>query len=145
MLKPELKLAARIDDPVLLPLPIPNPDTLKPGFPSHSGFASPNVYIGGRNAWRGMPHELVTVLRLAKLDQAAFSTTIATAAIVTGLPPDVGVDIHIGKLSGPGVVIDGSATVKINGLPACRSGDTILSLGVDNKIINGCQTVIIND
>ena len=43
---------------------------------------------------------------------------------------------------GPGVVIDGSATVFINGLPACTQGDTILEpLGPLNKIAMGCPTV----
>ncbi|MEC4815942.1 MAG: PAAR domain-containing protein [Scytonema sp. PMC 1069.18] len=45
---------------------------------------------------------------------------------------------------GPGVVIDGSKTVLINGLPACRMGDTILeALGPSNKITGGCQSVLI--
>lgn len=45
---------------------------------------------------------------------------------------------------GPGVVIDGSATVQINFLPACRLGDTILeALGPPNKIVKGEPTVII--
>ncbi|XWK89410.1 MAG: PAAR domain-containing protein [Phormidium sp.] len=45
---------------------------------------------------------------------------------------------------GPGVVIDGSNTVLINGLPGCRQGDTILeALGPPNKIIRGCLTVLI--
>lgn len=45
---------------------------------------------------------------------------------------------------GPGVVIDGSQTVVINHLPACRQGDTVLeSLGPPNKIAMGLQTVII--
>ena len=45
---------------------------------------------------------------------------------------------------GPGVVIDGSSTVLINGLPACRMGDTIVeALGPPNKIINGCSSVLI--
>jgi uncharacterized Zn-binding protein involved in type VI secretion len=43
---------------------------------------------------------------------------------------------------GPGVVIDGSSTVFINGLPACTQGDTILEpLGPMNKIAMGCPTV----
>ena len=47
---------------------------------------------------------------------------------------------------GPGVVIDGSPTVMINNLPACRMGDTILeALGPPNKIIKGEFTVIIGD
>ena len=45
---------------------------------------------------------------------------------------------------GPGVVIDGSATVLINNLPACRLGDTILeAVGPPNKIAKGLPTVII--
>jgi uncharacterized Zn-binding protein involved in type VI secretion len=47
---------------------------------------------------------------------------------------------------GPGVVIDGSATVLINNLPACRQGDTILeAIGPPNQIAMGCPTVIIGD
>lgn len=45
---------------------------------------------------------------------------------------------------GPGVVVDGSATVRINGLPACRQGDTIVeAVGPPNKITAGDPTVII--
>lgn len=45
---------------------------------------------------------------------------------------------------GPGVVINGSATVRINGLPACRMGDTIVeAVGPPNTIANGEARVII--
>lgn len=45
---------------------------------------------------------------------------------------------------GPGVVIDGSKTVLINFMPACRMGDTIIEpLGPPNKITKGESTVII--
>jgi uncharacterized Zn-binding protein involved in type VI secretion len=45
---------------------------------------------------------------------------------------------------GPGLVIDGSKTVFINGLPACRMGDTIVeALGPPNKIVSGEVSVII--
>jgi len=45
---------------------------------------------------------------------------------------------------GPGVVIDGSQTVMINNMPACRMGDTIIEpLGPPNKIMKGEMTVII--
>ena len=45
---------------------------------------------------------------------------------------------------GPGVVIDGSTTVQINGLPACRMGDSILeAVGPPNKIVVGMTTVVI--
>lgn len=47
---------------------------------------------------------------------------------------------------GPGVVIDGSPTVFINYMPACRMGDTILEpLGPPNKITKGEPTVTIGD
>lgn len=61
-----------------------------------------------------------------------------------------GADIHVCTTPlpvpphGPGVVIDGSATVMINNLPACRLGDTILeAIGPPNKIIKGDFTIII--
>lgn len=45
---------------------------------------------------------------------------------------------------GPGVVIDGSQTVLINGLSACRQGDTIIeAVGPPDKIVLGLPTVII--
>jgi len=45
---------------------------------------------------------------------------------------------------GPGVVIDGSQTVFINGLQATRQGDTILeAVGPPNKIVKGDVTVFI--
>ncbi len=45
---------------------------------------------------------------------------------------------------GPGFVIDGSQTVLVNNMPACRMGDTILeALGPPNKIAMGCFTVLI--
>jgi len=44
----------------------------------------------------------------------------------------------------PGVVITGSQTVLINGLPACRMGDTIFEgIHAPNAIAAGCLTVII--
>ncbi len=47
---------------------------------------------------------------------------------------------------GPGVVIDGSPTVSIENMPACRMGDTILeAIGPPNKIAMGCPTVMIGN
>jgi uncharacterized Zn-binding protein involved in type VI secretion len=61
-----------------------------------------------------------------------------------------GADIHVCATPlpipphGPGVVVDGSTTVFINKLPACRVGDTIVeAVGPPNKIAMGCTTVII--
>jgi uncharacterized Zn-binding protein involved in type VI secretion len=45
---------------------------------------------------------------------------------------------------GPGVIVDGSQTVLINGLPACRQGDTVVeALGPPNKVTLGLLTVLI--
>jgi uncharacterized Zn-binding protein involved in type VI secretion len=45
---------------------------------------------------------------------------------------------------GAGVVVDGSQTVLINDLPACREGDTIVEpIGPPNLISKGESTVII--
>lgn len=47
---------------------------------------------------------------------------------------------------GPGVVIDGSPTVLINNMPACRQFDTIVeAIGPPNKIMMGCMTVMIGN
>lgn len=45
---------------------------------------------------------------------------------------------------GPGAVINGSATVRINGMPACREGDTIVeAVGPPNRITKGNPLVVI--
>jgi uncharacterized Zn-binding protein involved in type VI secretion len=61
-----------------------------------------------------------------------------------------GADIHACSVvvptppHGPGVVIDGSGSVLINNLPACRMGDTILEAGgPPNKITLGETAVLI--
>ena len=61
-------------------------------------------------------------------------------------------DIHICPVPvpipphGPGVVIDGSPTVLINNMPACREGDTVLeALGGPDKIVMGFKKVLIGD
>jgi uncharacterized Zn-binding protein involved in type VI secretion len=81
---------------------------------------------------------------LAKTTAAAANAASIAAAAASGgsmhacalpwpLPPH-----------GPGVVIDGSATVSIENAPACRLGDTIIeAIGPPNKIVMGCMTVII--
>src|SRR5262249_37174930 len=47
---------------------------------------------------------------------------------------------------GLGVVIDGSQTVQIDYLPACRMGDTVLeAVGPPNKIVKGAANVLIGD
>lgn len=75
----------------------------------------------------------------------------AMASMITGMSG--GADIHtcvhmtpipIPPPHGPGVVIDGSQTVLINNLPACRAGDTVLeAFGPPDKIMMGALTVLI--
>lgn len=84
-------------------------------------------------------------------EEATKATAAATmGAMVTSMA--MGADIHACTTPlpipphGPGVVIDGSPTVLINNLPACRLGDTILEpVGPPNKIVKGEFTVIIGN
>lgn len=76
------------------------------------------------------------------------SEGLAMASTITSMA--AGADTHICPMPlpipphGPGVVIDGSMTVMINNLPACRVGDTLIeALGPPNKIVKGCVTVLI--
>lgn len=82
-------------------------------------------------------------------EQAAKTAALASmGSMITGMA--AGADIHMCTTPvpvpphGPGVVVDGSPTVLINNLPACRVGDTIIeALGPPNKIAMGETTVII--
>ena len=82
-------------------------------------------------------------------EQAAKATALATLSASVSSMAGMS-DIHACITPspvpphGPGVVIDGSKTVMINNMPACRLGDTILEpLGPPNKIVKGEATVII--
>ena len=85
--------------------------------------------------------------------KAAEETAKATAAASMGstiTSSAGGADIHICPIPlpipphGPGVVIDGSKTVLINSLPACRQGDTVMeAVGPPDKIAMGLPTVTI--
>ncbi len=159
--------AARLTDPVAHPLP-----PILTGGPG-----SPNVFIGNRPAWRGVPSAVAIALQSAKqasdaaihaaeaatlaaagtpglpAAKAAEETTKATAAATMGSMISSAAamtDIHGCTTPlplpphGPGVVIDGSTTVLINGLPACRMGDTIIeAVGPPNKITGGHGSVLI--
>lgn len=90
----------------------------------------------------GAPAVYATEQTLKSTSAAAMGSSITGSA--------GGADIHICATPspvpphGPGVVIDGSKTVLINNLAACRQGDTVLeAIGPPNKIAMGCQTVII--
>lgn len=83
-------------------------------------------------------------------EQATKAAALASMSSAISGAAASGADIHACLTPspvpphGPGVVIDGSATVMINNLPACRLGDTILeAIGPPNKIAKGEPTVII--
>ncbi len=161
--------AARVGDPVAHPAPAMLTPT--------GSLGSPNVFIRGKPAWRGMSAlaapgllaakqaadakiqvaETATLNASGTLAQPGFkaaeealktSTSIEMSSAVMAAAG--GADIHMCSTPlplpphGPGVVIDGSATVRINGLPACRMGDTVAeALGLPNKIVAGEASVII--
>lgn len=86
----------------------------------------------------------------AKTAEEATKSTAATTMGSTITAAAAGADVHAcatplpAPPHGPGVVIDGSTTVTINFLPACRKGDTLLeAVGPPNKIAMGEPTVLI--
>lgn len=90
----------------------------------------------------GAPAAKAAEEALKAAEAAAMGSMIASLA--------GGADIHLCPMPlpipphGSGVVIDGSQTVLIDGLPACRQGDTLIeALGPPNKIALGCVTVLI--
>ncbi|HEY0459047.1 MAG TPA: hypothetical protein VGC97_07810 [Pyrinomonadaceae bacterium] len=77
------------------------------------------------------------------------SALAAMSSAITGAAAS-GADIHACVTPspvpphGPGVVINGSATVQVNFLPQCRLGDTIMeAIGPPNSIVKGETTVIV--
>jgi uncharacterized Zn-binding protein involved in type VI secretion len=89
-------------------------------------------------------------LPAAKIAEQAAKAAAAASMSTTIVSSAGGADIHNCATPlpvpphGPGVVINGSRTVLINGLPACRLGDRIVeAVGPPNKIVAGCATVLI--
>lgn len=139
--------------------------------PLAPGPGALTVFIGYKPAWRGIPAAKAGALQAAKTAsqariKAAEAATLAAAGTPGGPAAKTaelavkaaelasmssmitsmagGADIHICPLHGPGVVINGSKTVLINNLPACRLGDTILeAMGPPNKIVAGAMPVFI--
>ena len=162
------KPAARITDPVAHPLPpvltggTGSPTVLIGGLPAWRGLPAAAVAAL-------MKAVKESVDKIAKADAAAAAApspaTQANAAktkvdeakkmaeMIAGFVA-MGVDIHACvtpllppiplPIHGPGVVITGSATVLINGVPACRQGDMLQeAIGPPNSIVVGCPTVLI--
>ena len=130
------------------------------GSPLAPGPGSFNVLIGKQPAWRG----LGAAAALALVKEAAKVAETAASVLVVQTPVNVkelaegiknivqmmgSVDQHACPIvkvvvpDGNGVVIDGSQTVLINGLPASRLGDTVQEATSVNKIVMGEMTVLI--
>lgn len=159
--------AARILDPVIHPLP----GVLQPGPGSPNVIIGGKLAWRGVSAAaaaaiqaaKAVSDAAIQVAEAATLAAAgtpgapaakvAEETAKATAAtsmgsMISGAAG--GADIHLCATPlpipphGPGVVVDGSQTVLINSLSACRVGDTIIeAVGPPNKIAFGEPTVII--
>jgi uncharacterized Zn-binding protein involved in type VI secretion len=124
--------AARISDGVAHPLP-----PVLTGGPGSS-----NVLIGGLSAWRGVPVAALNQARGTAINTSNASSTISSLINSSAGGADIHQCVTPEPPHGPGVVINGSSTVLINGLPACRMGDTIIeAFGPPNNIVSGCPTV----
>ncbi|WP_204262690.1 PAAR domain-containing protein [Methylobacterium sp. BTF04] len=159
--------AARILDPVAHPLPPilqPGPGSFNVmigGLPAWRGVSA--AAAAAIQAAKTISDTTIQVAEAATLaaagtpgapvalaaEQAVKSAAAATmGSMITGAAG--GADIHICATPlpipphGPGVVVNGSQTVLINTLAACRAGDTIVeALGPPNVIVMGLPTVII--
>lgn len=161
--------AARILDPVAHPLPpilSPGPgstDVMIGMLPAWRGV--PAAVAAALSSAKAASEATIKAAEAATLAaagspglpaaKAAEEATKAAAAAQMGsmiTSSAGGADIHTCATPlpipphGPGVVIDGSPTVMINNLQACRQGDTILeAVGPPNKIAMGMLNVHIGD
>jgi uncharacterized Zn-binding protein involved in type VI secretion len=161
--------AARIGDPVSHPLPPvlgPGPGSFNVWIGNKPAWRGmPLAAVGALSAAKQASDTAIQTAEAATLAapdpvskaaaKTAEETLKATTAVVMGsavMAASGGADIHTCTTllpippHGPGVVINGSPTVLINNLPACRQGDQILeALGPPNVISMGHPTVIIGD
>lgn len=86
-------------------------DMTSHGTPLGPGPGSPNVFIGGKPAWR-------------------IGSDFHVCPLFDGPKPHVG-----------GMVTMGSTTVLVNNFPAARMGDLIVEAGAPNSIISGVMNV----
>ena len=164
--------AARITDNVLHLIPgilipgPPSPNVIIGGLPAWKGL--PLGSAGGLLAAKAASDVRIKTaqaatlaaagtpgLPAAKAAEETLKATEAAAMSATMTSASGGASIHmcvhaapvpVPPPHGPGLVIDGSPTVLINGLPACRLGDTILeAFGPPDKIIKGEFTVLIGN
>jgi len=161
------KPAARVSDNVAHPAPpVMSPGPGSPNVMIGSLPAWRGVPAAAADALQAAKKVSDAVIKTAKAATAAAAgtpgapaakaaeeaTKAAAAAqmgsMITGMAG--GADIHTCAVPlpipphGPGVVINGSQTVLVNGLQACRMGDTILeAVGPPNKIVKGEMSVLI--
>lgn len=159
--------AARLTDKVAHPLPgmltpgLGSPNVIIGGLPAWRGV--PAAVAGALSAAKAVSEAAIKVAEAATVAaagtpglpavKAAEETVKATAAAAMGsMISSLGgmADIHAcltllpAPPHGPGVVINGSQTVLINNLPACRLGDTILeAVGPPDIIVQGEPSVIV--
>lgn len=159
------KPAARITDSVAHPIPPVltggpgSPTVFIGGLPAWRGV--PTASAGAIQGAKSASDVTIKVAEAATLAaagtpgapaaKAAEEVTKATAATAMGqtiTAGAMGADIHMCGTPlpipphGPGVVVNGSMTVMINGLPAARMGDTIVeAVGPPNSIVKGLPTV----
>lgn len=142
------------------------------GDPLKPGLCSLNVLIGNKPAWRGLTAaqaaQLAATFKQGTEDIADAQTkataakgTPAAGAAETNLADTIAdaakkmanlmasftADQHLCSIPipphGAGMVMTGSQTVLINGLPACRQGDMIQETLAVNSIATGEFTVLI--
>lgn len=159
--------AARVMDPVLHPLPgmlMPGPGSANViiggmlawrGVPAAAAAALQSAKAASDATVQAAQAATLAAAGTPGAPAAKAAEEAAKTAALSAMSSAItsasgGADIHNcltpmpPQPHGPGVVIDGSQTVLINNLPACRMGDTILeALGPPNKIMMGLPTVII--
>lgn len=139
-------------------------DATAHGDPLKPGPCSSNVFIGGQPAWRALsPAMAQRLMEIFKETAENATKALAVANTPAQAKPmedmAAGVDEMIDIMAstdqhdctvikviipdGKGVVINGSTSVMINGLPACRVGDTIMETTSINSITEGEATVVI--
>lgn len=158
--------AARVSDPVAHPAPpvltgAGSPNVFIGKLPAWRGIPAagvPALQSAKQSADASIQAAVSATLAVAgtpaypgaKAAEEALKAATAAAMGVTVLAAAGPADMHSCATPlpipphGPGVVIDGSATVRINGLPACRAGDQIVeAVGPPNSITSGASNVTI--
>ena len=130
------------------------------------GLGSPNVFIGGKPAWRGLNPAAATQLAslmpesmksidplttttdtnesiLSSEDLNQLSKNESKLLKIMASTDQTLCEMPVAPPHANGVVINGSSTVLINSLPACRQGDMIQETTSVNTITLGCPTVLI--